>query len=114
MKLGKQALILSEVETNRLFDSLQDCFPFTFYGRIDWNNVKSKQKLGLHAESTVDMRAYILWDNALFPAIESKMSTILENINDIKKVSFDTWIYVPEELVIEYYHEGEIMIGYCE
>ncbi|WP_442955688.1 CDI toxin immunity protein [Paenibacillus sp. IITD108] len=34
-KLDKQALILSEVETNQLFDSLQDCFPFMFYGRIN-------------------------------------------------------------------------------
>ncbi|MEF2245382.1 CDI toxin immunity protein [Paenibacillus sp. IITD108] len=113
-KLGKEALILSEVETIQLFDSLQDCFPFTFYGRIDWSQVKAKQKFDLLVENAVDVRAYILWDNALFPAIESKLSNILENIDYIKRVSFDTWIYAPEEFVIEFYHEGEIMIGYSE
>lgn len=76
--------------------------------------LRLKRKFDLLVENVVDIRAYILWDNALFPAVESKLSIIIENIDDIKKMSFDTWIYAPEEFVIEFYHEGEIIIGYSE
>lgn len=36
-RLGKQAIVLSELKTVQIFDSLQDSFEFAFYGRINWD-----------------------------------------------------------------------------
>ncbi|MNW39515.1 hypothetical protein SAMN04488542_1714 [Fontibacillus panacisegetis] len=113
-KLGEQALVLSEEQTNQLFDELQESFLFTFYGRIDWKKTNLKKtQFDISKEKFENITAYILWDNNLFSAIESELSIIINSIADVLKVSFDTWIYVPGKFVIEFYHDGEVTIGYC-
>lgn len=114
-KLGEQARVLTEEETIELFDDLQDSFPFTSYGRIDWESVKLKKPYSLETIVTsLETRVFILWDNAIFPAIESTMSQIINALSSIKKVSFDTWIFLPNGFVIEFYHEGEDNVGYLK
>ncbi|UYX52452.1 hypothetical protein M3Y14_29355 [Bacillus thuringiensis] len=55
---------------------------------------------------------YIIWDEASLPIIKTNLHQILQVIDDVTAVSFDTWIYSQDVgYVIEYYHEGEVRIG---
>lgn len=55
---------------------------------------------------------YIIWDEATLPIIKTDLHQVLQVIDDVTAVSFDTWIYSPDTgYVIEYYHDGEIRIG---
>lgn len=113
-KLGTKASILTEELTNKIIDSLQEVFPFTFYGRIDWEKVKRKETKFDTADRKLEAEeVYILWDNAMYPALRSDFNSIIQNVQYVTRVSFDTWIYAPSKYVIEFYHEEEITIGYC-
>lgn len=58
---------------------------------------------------------YIIWDNANLPSIKSTIQTVWENFDDVAAVSFDTWLYCPTEgWVIEFYHDGDITLGFEE
>ncbi|WP_435868787.1 CDI toxin immunity protein [Bacillus mycoides] len=37
---------------------------------------------------------------------------ILRNIDDVTAVGSDTYLFCPNNFVIEFYHEGEIIIGF--
>jgi hypothetical protein len=114
-QLGEQAKVMTEEETIRLFDELQDVVHFTSYGRMDWDAVKRKEVFTAQSiDSLAETRVSILWDNAMFPAVESSLHKVLMVLESVKKVSFDTWIFLPNRYVIEFYHEGESNIAYLE
>ncbi|MGQ0437679.1 CDI toxin immunity protein, partial [Bacillus sp. B-TM1] len=55
---------------------------------------------------------YIIWDEASLPIIKTNLHQILQVIDDVTAVSFDTWLYSPNlGYAIEFYHEGEVRIG---
>lgn len=46
------------------------------------------------------------------PCVSCKLSRILNNIDDVLAVSFDTWLLSQNEReVIEFHHEGKIIYG---
>ncbi len=54
----------------------------------------------------------IIWDEMNLPVVESTLQKIIENIDDVEVVGFNTWIVNMEmNKIIEIHHEGEIMIG---
>ncbi|MBD3231577.1 hypothetical protein GF322_02830 [Candidatus Dependentiae bacterium] len=116
--LKNDLVILSEEETKKVFDKMIHTFPITLWGRINWKNVKNFKKIV--SINNIDQfinpgkkEVYILWDEASLPAIKTDMKKLLNVIDDITAVSFDTWIYCPKDgWVIEFYHEGEITIGF--
>ncbi|MBN2908783.1 hypothetical protein JQC72_04505 [Polycladomyces sp. WAk] len=119
--LGENCKVLSKEETNRLFSKLGEKFPFTSWGRIDWEKVDNRLYLASSDEiiryfkretNPFNGIVYIIWDEAALPAVKSDLQTILQVIDDVTAVSFDTWLYCPsDEYVIEFYHEGEIVLG---
>lgn len=118
--IGKEAKVLSEKETSKVFDSFTTMFPITTWGRIDWEKVKHRKRITVincldgHIYSSKD-DVYILWDEASLPAIKLTLDSVLSVINEITAVSFDTWIYCPiNRYVIEFYHDGEINIGWFD
>jgi hypothetical protein len=55
---------------------------------------------------------YVIWDEGTLPIIKSDLQKVLEVIDDVIAVSFDTWIFSSElGYVIEIYHEGEVWVG---
>ena len=122
--LGKEAIILSKKETDAAFNMLVQRFPFTRWGRIDWSQVKHSMKVNSvsgilsllieQGRKTQD-DVFILWDEAKLPAIKSKIYVILNHIEEVTLVSFDTWIFCPDDnYIVEFYHEGEITIGFSK
>ncbi|MDA1477756.1 CDI toxin immunity protein [Bacillus changyiensis] len=52
---------------------------------------------------------YISWDEG---TLTINLDQVLEVIDDVTAVSFDTWIFSPlSRCVIEIFHDGEVKIG---
>ena len=53
-----------------------------------------------------------MWDNANLPCLKSELKNIIKSIDDVTAVSFDTWVVSSDyNIIIEFYHEGEITLG---
>ncbi len=110
---------LSTNETLELYNLMAESFPMTSWGRIDWGRVERKQRLQysnlLSKIGDVDLNeeVYIIWDEVTLPAVKTNLKKALLVIDDVTAVSFDTWIFCPEvKIVIEFYHESDIHIGW--
>lgn len=108
--------MLSLEESEILFNQIKDNFPMTSYGCIDWKSVKDCIAIE-HISDIYNIfkdcyEYYILWDQKYIPCVSCKLSTIIENIDDVLAVSFDTWLLSKDKKeVIEFYHEGKIVYG---
>lgn len=112
--------ILSNEDGGKILSELKKKFPFTSWSRIDWNKVIKKEQVN----STLDIKeklrgnnntVYIIWDEATLPIIKSDLFSVIDAIDDVTAVSFDTWIFsFNEQFVVEFYHDGEIKIGFSE
>jgi hypothetical protein len=122
--LGEDVVILHKEETDEVFHMLTQRFTFTRWGRIDWSQVKHCTTVNSVSDilsvlmdkgREIHNPVFILWDEAKLPAIKSNIQRVLSHIEEITIVSFDTWIFCPDDnYVIEFYHEGDITIGFSE
>ncbi|MDN4593692.1 hypothetical protein NWF35_07225 [Polycladomyces subterraneus] len=71
--LGRNCKVLSKKETNRLFTELGEKYPFTDWGRIDWEKVKNRFYMESSDEIIKYLKreipqlnsiVYIIWDEA--------------------------------------------------
>lgn len=112
--------ILSNDDGNKILSELEDKFPFTNWNRIDWNKIIKKEQvksaLDIKEELTsYNSTVYIIWDEATLPIIKSDLFSVIDAIDDVTAVSFDTWIFsYIKQFVVEFYHGGEIKIGFSE
>jgi len=108
--------ILSDFESQNEFNRFREAFSFSF-GRIDWSKIDNKETIQqisdiLEKINERDGEFFIIWDNARLPVIKSNIEGILKALDDVLAVSFDTWLYRPEDgTIIEFFHEGEITIA---
>jgi hypothetical protein len=119
--LRSNSQILLSSESEQIYDRLQDDFPFTWWGRIDWDNVEKKisvkeceiiNNIQLNIEPKSN-RVFILWGYGPYPVISTDIESAINNIEEINAIGHDQWIYCPlNKYVIEFYHNGEITIGW--
>ncbi|MDI4647906.1 CDI toxin immunity protein [Cohnella hashimotonis] len=116
--LGENTKIYSLDESVRVIARLVMSIPFTDWGRIDWNSVE--QKFTIHDIGEIrKLNAFeiedellIIWDEMNLPVIESSLEKILNHIDDVEAVGFNTWIVNTEmNKIIEIHHEGGIIVG---
>ncbi|MDX6189493.1 hypothetical protein SGQ83_09050 [Flavobacterium sp. Fl-318] len=117
--LKKEVIVYAAAATLKIFEEFQQKNKFTFYGRIDWstfqrsfkiNNLDDIRKHIVHNE-----KCYILWNDTSFPVLETSLQSVYMNVDNVLAVSYDTWLYVFEKnIVIEFYHDGEITIGFID
>lgn len=112
----KGCQVLSLEESEALFHQMENNFPMTKQGCIDWKGIKECSVI----EHISDIKNithncneyYILWDQKDIPCVSCRLATIMENINDVLAVSFDTWLLSNDKKeIIEFYHEGKIFYG---
>lgn len=114
--------VLSLDESKRAVAVFEKDFKITQWGRVDWECYPNKYRVFSEKDIQVIMQeklipihqpVQIIWDEASLPVIECLLENVLQVIDDVTAVSFDTWIYSSlHKFVIEYYHEGEVMIGF--
>jgi len=118
--LGENVTICSETETSRYFDELVKMFPVTSWDRINWSEVAKKKQVKdlsqilqwLNGMNIHDAAVVLLWNYVDDPAVLSNLKDVLKVIDDVIVVGSDTFIFCPTGgYVIEFYHEGEVMIG---
>ncbi len=116
--LGNSVKILEFKKEGEISKLLQDIFPFISSGRIDWTQITNKQSLvsfnDILNNNIINKNdeVFIIWDDLNKPIIFSKIENIIQKIDDVTAVSFDTWILsITKKYVIEFYHNGEIQIG---
>ncbi|MCW9134405.1 hypothetical protein OF830_26875 [Bacillus paramycoides] len=119
--LGENIVVFEGEEREKFLNSFENSFPITTWARIDWDKIQNYldiyhideiepylyNRYSLHSNIV-----YIIWNEASLPIIKTNLHQILQVIDDVTAVSFDTWIYSQDVgYVIEYYHEGEVRIG---
>jgi len=105
--------IIKGDDSNKLFKSFEKLFVFTEYGRIDWSYYKDK----LTVKSLNDLynlpieKCTIFWNDDSLPVIKTDFKLLLDNIDDVLAVSFDTWVLSESnDIVIEFFHDDKIQI----
>lgn len=108
--------MLSDDESDTLFDQFEKCFPITKWGKIDWNKIDHKIEIGYNPENIIpsleklfgkkiDTTVYILWSSATFPMIKTDLHNIAPWFDDVISVSPEKFIFN-----LEYGYVLEILI----
>ncbi|MFP4979359.1 hypothetical protein ACE6ED_28510 [Paenibacillus sp. CN-4] len=117
--LGEGTIIMSEESSETIRNVLVQTIPFTSWGRIDWEKIPKWCKINAVTDAlptlkalNVDIRTpvYIIWGGN-HPVLQTHMPKIIDKVEDVLAVDFDTYIYCPTYYVIEFYHEGEFTVG---
>ncbi|WP_079421287.1 hypothetical protein [Paenibacillus ferrarius] len=118
--LGAEMAILSEEKSKEIFQNLQKSYPFNSWSRIDWEQIRANIKI----VNTIDVvpqikqllgdvdEVFILWSTGSQLVLKSQLCKVLSAIDDVLAVGADTFIYSPSRFIIEFHHEGEIIIGF--
>ena len=113
--LGNDICILTGDEKLAMENKFYDIVPLTTWGRIDWGKFKKIKEVKKLEDLNLidgDRKYYIIWGDTEKPIIKSRLANILNNLDDVLAVSFDTWILdTDESMVLEFYHELDITIG---
>lgn len=90
-----------------LFDSLE----FGYHG-IDWSKYSNSTEIENIKEFDLvlsESKCYIVWDEYGLPVVESNFNKVVQNLDDVTVLSFDTWlISLNFNWVLEFHHEGKI------
>ena len=114
--LGSNVVVLNEQDSSFISHKMQSTFPFTPW-RVCWDKIKNKKILRNPKELDVILpqqlpTVLVVWSDLALPVLKCPLSIILQYINDIICVSFDTWIFsLDEQWIVEFYHEGEVTYG---
>ncbi|WP_240422043.1 hypothetical protein [Paenibacillus periandrae] len=113
--LGNGIKILSEQEAKKILTQFQIDFPLNQFLRVQWENYINKiiinNSVQLSSEIKENIALYIIWDNARLPIIHTDLFSVIKVIDDVTAVSFDTWLYSPEnKFLVEFHHDGKITI----
>lgn len=108
--LGEQKEILSEELTATYYEMLSNSFPFTFWGRIKWEEVSCHQSIDyeeeidewLHVNHFKDRNIIILWGYGDQPALRTSLDNALNAIDDVAAVGSDTFLFSESGYVIKF------------
>lgn len=112
----KMYKVLTLEDTELIFRQMASNFPMTDYGCIYWKKIDSKvliKKISdIFEVCSEQQEFYIIWSEQGLPSVQCKLNAIIENIDDVLAVAFDTWLVSNDKKeVIEFYHEGSIVYG---
>ncbi len=110
-----EAVVFDDDKSFKLSDEFQDDFPFTQWGRINWDEFEQKKEI--HDLNEVNdffdsKECYLMWDDGSLPVIKAPLNKVLSVIDDVTAVSFNTWILSDtNRCVVEFFHDGQITVG---
>lgn len=109
------AHVITGNESDFLFKQFENRLPFTSYGRIDWENLTGfypiEKKRDILNFVNIEDSCLILWNDMSLPVIRTTIGFLLNSIDDVLAVSYDTWIYIEsKETIIEFFHGGKITL----
>ena len=107
--------VLPYDDGNKISEEVQSKIPF-LNGRVDFSRFKYKNRMNtissINELINSSIEFYVMWDEANLPCLKIELKDIINSIDDITCVSFDTWVVsLDHNIIIELYHEGEITLG---
>ena len=123
LKKEGEVIILSEEESKEIKKKFKENIPLDwFVGKVDFSQIARKREIVTDEDIleelyknnvNVNEPVYVFWSDAGYPTIKTSIKNVINAIEDVISVSFDTWIFCPKErYVVEYYHEGETYLGF--
>jgi hypothetical protein len=117
-----KANILTPKENIKISELFIKTFPLTCWGKIDWGNVETKEKITASNQiiltlekllgARIDKAVYVEWSEGDLPAIHTNLDDIINNFDDLTSVAFDTFIFnITDGYIIEILSSGEITLG---
>ncbi|KRF06805.1 hypothetical protein ASG89_18305 [Paenibacillus sp. Soil766] len=118
--LGEGTIILSEESSETMRNELVNAYYFTPWGRIDWDKISKKTEIKIAADVLYTLKSlnidigtpiYIIWSGS-YPVLQTDFQRFINALDDVLAVDFDTYVYCSSHYVIEFFHDGEITLGY--
>lgn len=110
-KLGASVEIFDLEQSKQLRSILFDRFQFASTS-MDWDaypNAVSIQSPNELIALLKNQDCYVFWDEFNSPVIKSETYRILNHLDDVLALSFDTWMLGTDfNWIVEFHHEGEI------
>ncbi|VYU67853.1 hypothetical protein [Clostridium tertium] len=108
--------VLNYDDGNKILEEIQSKIPFRLNGRVDFSRFKYKNNINTISSINELIKSstefYVMWDEENLPCLKSELKDIINSIDDVTAVSFDTWAVSSDyNIIIEFYHEGEITLG---
>ncbi|EMT54277.1 hypothetical protein I532_01685 [Brevibacillus borstelensis AK1] len=116
--LGEGTIVLSKEKGQEIYAALQSAYPFTNWGRIDWDQIGCFEEFDSIEDavsyvcislgkSSIDV--FLLWGYGDDPVLQTDLSGIVSAFDDITAIGGDQWIFSPRHgFVIELFHDGII------
>jgi hypothetical protein len=125
-KLGEGTIILSESKSEEVMHRMVSDFPVVEWGRLDWSRIpKRKWVSGIgeiidflsHHVDVEEQEVYVLWGYGREPFsdppfLRTTLMNALKHYEELRDYGSDAWLYAPDgTFVVEFYHEGDIVVG---
>jgi hypothetical protein len=112
--LGSDVIVLDEESSKAIYKTFEQEFKITSYGRIEWDFYEGDENIDeetfKNRYANEERKGYLLWSHGSDPILEAKMNQIIRNLDDVKAVSPDVWIYQENRQIIEIFHDGTIRV----
>ncbi|MFO7291133.1 MAG: hypothetical protein C0P67_014230 [Bacillota bacterium] len=123
LKKEGKVVVLSKKESKEIEKEFEEIVPIhPTVAKVDFSKMVRKKNIvvdkdileELHKNNVnVNEPVYVFWDNTAYPMLKTSIKNVINAIDHVISVSFDTWIFCPKErYVVEYYHEGETFLGF--
>lgn len=123
----EQFELLSSQDNSENADWLEDNFPITFAGRIDWEKVSTAWCLNwsedperlsaferIAKDKQLEGNITIAWGNGLMLPIQIDMEVLKRHSTKIFEEDMDIWICNEQDRwCIELHHDGQVCFGKC-
>lgn len=118
-ELGESAKVLPSDETTIISDVFECIFPIAWWGRIDWEKMTSKKLVKSLEDLQENCSTYIfpekialiMWGEGSLPVIKAETQKIYTIFDDLRSVSFDTWVFFPRTFQVIEFYGSEIKVG---
>jgi hypothetical protein len=115
--------LLPDEESDLLTDIFENTYPISRWGKIDWSKIEQKIEIGCNPNNIIlalekllkksfDTTVYIEWSDGGLPAIKTDLLEVVKNFDEVKRVTFEKFIFNPYEgYIIEILPGDSMTVG---
>ena len=120
MALDANVTMMDLNQSKNHADEIFKKFPLTNWGGIKWlDKGVLFQSIDFHSfksflldRELLNEECFVLWGDPTLPILITNLLLVINNIDDVTAVSFDTFIFIKEKcILIEIRHDGSITLG---
>ena len=123
LKSKDKCEVLNPSDSEKYLNIFFEAFSFTSWGTIDWDIVNEKTQINCFSQIIPYLKQhgvekndaiYVIWGEDDLPVLKCSLDGALENIKYLTPVgAYGTWLYGPSgKWAIEFYHHGDITLGF--